>query len=57
MTNDEPRKPQTQVSLDTEVAEELLKLKQIGDSYSDVIRRLLKIANQRRLAKDGLVKG
>ena len=57
MTNDEPRKPQTQVSLDTEVAEELLKLKQIGDSYSDVIRRLLKIASQRRLVKDGSIKG
>ena len=57
MTNDEPRKPQTQVSLDTEVAEELLKLKQIGDSYSDVIRRLLKIASQGKIAKDGSIKG
>ena len=30
------------VQLETEIVNELIKLKEVGDTYSDVIRRLLK---------------
>lgn len=32
--------------LDADIVQELIKLKGIGDSYSDVIRRLLKEVNE-----------
>jgi len=31
------------VQLDKDVVSELIKMKEVGDTYSDVIRRLLKI--------------
>lgn len=32
----------TKIQLDKDIVNELIKLKEIGDTYSDVIRRLLK---------------
>jgi len=36
------RKKKTKVEIETEVLNELIKLKNVGDTYTDVIRRLLK---------------
>lgn len=35
-------KDKTKVEIETEILNELIKLKQVGDTYSDVIRKLLK---------------
>lgn len=34
-------KNKTKVELDTDVVNELIHLKEVGDTYSDVVRRLL----------------
>ena len=36
------KKPKTKVEVETEILNQLIKLKEVGDTYSDVIRRLLK---------------
>ena len=36
------KKNKTKVEIETEILNELIKLKKVGDTYSDVIRRLLK---------------
>ena len=36
------KKDKTKVEIETEVLNELIKLKKVGDTYSDVIKRLLK---------------
>jgi len=38
----------TKVELETELLNELIKLKQVGDSYSDVIRRLLNLKEKNK---------
>ena len=35
------------VQLDKDIVNKLIKLKEVGDTYSDVIRRLLKNANNK----------
>jgi len=39
------RKDKTKVEVETEVLNQLIKLKEVGDTYSDVIKRLLKLDN------------
>ena len=36
------KKDKTKVEIETEILNQLIKLKKVGDTYSDVIRRLLK---------------
>ena len=36
------KKDKIKVQLDVDVANELIKMKKVGDTYSDVIRRLIK---------------
>lgn len=36
------KKDKTKVEIETEILNELIKLKKVGDTYSDVIRKLLK---------------
>jgi predicted CopG family antitoxin len=36
------KKDKTKVEIETEILNELIKLKKVGNTYSDVIRRLLK---------------
>lgn len=36
------KKDKTKVDIETELLNELIKLKTVGDTYSDVIRKLLK---------------
>ena len=36
------KKHKVTISIDEDVANELIKLKAVGDTYSDIIRRLLK---------------
>ncbi len=36
------KKDKTKVEIEKEVLNQLIKLKEVGDTYSDVIRRLLK---------------
>ena len=36
------KKSKTKVEIETEILNQLIKLKEVGDTYSDVIRRLLK---------------
>ena len=36
------KKDKTKVEIETEILNQLIKLKEVGDTYSDVIRRLLK---------------
>jgi len=36
------KKDKIKVQLDVDVANELIKMKRVGDTYSDVIRRLIK---------------
>lgn len=35
------KKKKTKVEIETEILNKLIKLKEVGDTYSDVIRRLL----------------
>ena len=39
------------VQLDKDVVNELIKMKEVGDTYSDVIRRLLKIVKGKDVRK------
>ena len=39
---DKKDKKKTKVEIETEVLNKLIKLKKVGDTYSDVIKRLLK---------------
>ena len=36
------KKDKTKVEIETELLNQLIKLKKVGDTYSDVIRKLLK---------------
>jgi len=36
------KKDKTKVEIETEILNQLIKLKEVGDTYSDVIRMLLK---------------
>lgn len=36
----------TKIQIEKELADKLIKLKQVGDSYSDVIQRLLDLKNK-----------
>ena len=36
------KKNKTKVEIETEILNQLIKLKEVGDTYSDVIKRLLK---------------
>lgn len=38
------KKEKTKIEIETDVLNKLIKLKKVGDSYSDVIRELLKNA-------------
>ena len=40
------KKDKVKVQLDKDVVNELIKRKEVGNTYSDVIRRLLKNANK-----------
>jgi len=37
------KKDKVKVQLDRDVVNELIKMKEVGDTYSDVIRRLIKL--------------
>jgi len=39
---DNKDKSKTKVEIETEILNELIKLKKVGDTYSDIIRELLK---------------
>ncbi len=48
----------TQIQITKELALELVRLKiDTSDTYESIIRRLIKAASQRRIAKDGAIKG
>jgi len=38
------KKDKVKVELDKDIVNEMIKLKEVGDTYSDIIRRLLKHA-------------
>lgn len=42
MDNKQFKGKKVKVEIETELVNKMIKLKQVGDSYSDVIRRLLK---------------
>ena len=42
MDNKQFKGNKVKVEIETELVNKMIKLKQVGDSYSDVIRRLLK---------------
>lgn len=42
------KKNKTKVEIETEILNQLIKLKQVGDTYSDVIRRLLKCKSKKQ---------
>lgn len=41
-------KDKTKVEIETEILNQLIKLKEVGDTYSDVIRRLLKCKSKKQ---------
>ena len=42
------KKNKTKVEIETEILNQLIKLKEVGDTYSDVIRRLLKCKSKKQ---------
>ena len=41
------KKDKTKVEIEREILNRLIKLKEVGDTYSDIIRRLLEKANSK----------
>jgi len=42
------KKDKTKVEIEKEILNQLIKLKEVGDTYSDVIRRLLQSKNNKK---------
>lgn len=42
------KKNKTKVEIETEILNQLIKLKEVGDTYSDVIKRLLKCKSKKQ---------
>ena len=42
------------VQLDKDVVNELIKMKEVGDSYSDVLKRLIKMQTRKRKHKNDI---
>jgi predicted CopG family antitoxin len=42
------KKDKTKVEIETEILNELIKLKKVGNTYSDVIRKLLKCKSKKQ---------